>query len=268
MGLSGLRPVFIVMENPAVRVRQIHRWDLTPREASALQLRLRRRVRQTPFDPAGVRRVAGCDCAIGADSTLVASAVLIDAASLEVIEVSDARVPLAFPYVPGLLSFREVPGLLRAFEGLRLRPDIVLCDGQGRAHPRRFGLASHLGLLLGLPTIGVAKSRLIGEAAGEPRRKRGSWVDLTDGGEVIGRVLRTRDGVNPLYISVGHRVTLDDAVALVLATGGGYRIPEPTRLADRRVRALARSALEVGSMPAAIGVPSVRIRPMKKEGTR
>jgi deoxyribonuclease V len=171
---------------------------------------------------------------------IVASVVVLDIETHRVIETSDARVEAAFPYVPGLLSFREVPGLIAAFEGLRQRPDVVLCDGQGRAHPRRFGLACHLGLLLRLPTIGVAKSRLIGKTEREPRIGRGSWVDLLDRAEVIGRVLRSRDRVKPLYISIGHRVTLDDAVALTLKMGGGYRLPEPTRLADQRVRGLAR----------------------------
>lgn len=222
-----------------MRVRQIHPWELAPREASALQARLRRRVRQTPLRWDRIRRVAGCDCAI-AEGAIIASVVVLEARTRKVIEVSDARVEAAFPYIPGLLSFREIPGLLEAFKGLRRRPDVVLCDGQGRAHPRRFGLASHLGLLLGVPTIGVAKSRLIGEAKREPGARRGSWADLLDRGELVGRVLRTRDRVKPVYVSVGHRVTLEDAVALALAMGGGYRIPEPTRLADQRVGALAR----------------------------
>jgi deoxyribonuclease V len=166
--------------------------------------------------------------------------VVLDAGNLELLDTSVARGRAGFPYVPGLLSFREVPILLRAFEGLAHPPDAVLCDGQGRAHPRRFGLACHLGLLLDLPSVGVAKSRLTGEA-GEPGQKRGAWKPILDGGEEIGRLLRTRDRVRPLYISVGHRITLDDAVALVLKTGAGLRLPEPTRMADKHVGLLARS---------------------------
>ncbi len=222
-----------------MRVREIHGWRVTPREARALQALLRRRVRTMPLRWERIRRVAGCDCAIEG-KMIVASVVVLDSETRALIEASDARVEASFPYVPGLLSFREVPGLIKAFQGLRRRPDAVLCDGQGRAHPRRFGLACHLGLLLRVPTIGIAKSRLIGETKRDPRQRRGSWVDLRDGDEVIGRVVRSRDRVKPLYVSVGHRVTLDDAVALALKMGGGYRLPEPTRLADQRVRRLAR----------------------------
>ena len=134
--------------------------------------------------------------------------------------------------MPGLLSFREVPALLAALEALDQMPDLLLCDGQGLAHPRRFGLACHLGVLSGLPSIGVAKSRLIGEHA-EPGLEKGSWVPLLDDGETIGAVLRTRHGVRPLYISIGHRVALETAIAYVLACTPRYRLPETTRLADR-----------------------------------
>jgi deoxyribonuclease V len=231
-----------------MRARRLHPWDLTTRQAVAVQEKLRRRTLERPLDWSRLRRVAGCDAAVCGES-LVAAVVVLEAESLEVIEAAQAQRRPPLPYIPGLLSFREVPALLAAFERLKVVPDAVLCDGQGRAHPRRFGLACHLGLLLDLPSVGVAKSRLIGEAE-EPGPKRGSWTPIVHGEELIGRLLRTRDHVRPLYISVGHRITLDDAVALVLKMGGGRRLPEPTRLADKHVAQLSRSPVgsESGAM--------------------
>jgi deoxyribonuclease V len=155
----------------------------------------------------------------------------------EELEFAVARRPLTFPYVPGLLSFREIPAILAALEGLKESPDLIFCDGQGYAHPRRFGLASHLGVLLDVPTIGCAKSRLIGEPAvpGGPGARAGAWTPLLDDGERIGAVVRTRAGAQPLYISCGHRVSLERAVALTLEACDGPRIPLPTRRADRCV---------------------------------
>lgn len=225
-------------QNRPVRARAIHSWDLGPREAAALQERLRARVREEPLDWVRLRRVAGCDVAIDGES-LIAAVVVLDAATKGIIETAEARSPARFPYVPGLLSFREIPALLAAFEGIRRRPDALLCDGQGLAHPRRFGLACHLGLVLDLPSVGVAKSRLIGDAE-PPGRRRGSATPILHKGETIGSLLRSRDGVRPLYVSVGHRITIEDAVRLVLAMGGGFRLPEPTRLADQRVGFLKR----------------------------
>lgn len=225
-----------------MRIRPLHGWDLTPREAVRLQADLASRVREEPLDPGGLRRIAGCDVAVAGDH-LVASIVVMTSDASETLEISDARSPARFPYVPGLLSFREIPALLAAFSALRRRPDVVLCDGQGVAHPRRCGLASHLGLILDLPAIGVAKSRLCGEAE-DPAFARGSFSPLTDRGERIGMLLRTRDGVKPVFVSIGHRVTLEDARRIVLACGRGRRLPEPTRLADLRVRAAARAARE------------------------
>ena len=140
--------------------------------------------------------------------------------------------PTELPYIPGLLSFRELPAILAALQRLPTPPDLVLCDGQGRAHPRRFGIACHLGVTTGLATIGVGKSRLCGQH-GEPGPRKGSAVDLVDGEEVVGRVLRSRDRVRPLDISVGHRVSLQTAVDLVLDCTPRYRLPEPVRRADR-----------------------------------
>jgi deoxyribonuclease V len=146
---------------------------------------------------------------------------------------------LTFPYVPGLLSFREAPALLAALRKLKRTPNALMCDGQGLAHPRRLGIASHIGIICGLPTIGCAKSRLCGEET-MPARQRGSWTSLVDGDEEIGAVLRTQEGVNPLYVSVGHLCDLPTARQLVLHCATRYRLPEPTRLADRLVAAAKR----------------------------
>ena len=151
---------------------------------------------------------------------------------LKLVDCAVVRVPVRFPYVPGLLSFREIPPLLAAFDRLRVRPDLILCDGQGIAHPRRFGLASHLGVFCGVPTIGVAKSRLIGTHR-QPMQQRGAWVPLKDKGETIGVVLRTKANTQPVYVSVGHRVSLPGAVRYVMACTTKFRLPETTRWAHR-----------------------------------
>lgn len=174
------------------------------------------------------------------EERIAAAVVVVDLTTMETVAAATAESPVRFPYVPGLLSFREVPVLLEAFHALDAPVDAVLCDGQGRAHPRRFGLASHLGLLLDLPTVGVAKSRLVGEAR-EPGRRRGASTRIIHEGETVGRLLRTRDAVKPLWVSVGHEIDLDCAVALVLRCGGGFRLPEPTRRADRIVGDLLRA---------------------------
>ena len=155
------------------------------------------------------------------------------------IERAWAERPLEFPYVPGLLSFRELPALLAAMAKLRAEPDVIYCDAQGYAHPRRFGLACHLGVLLDRATVGCAKSRLIGEHRA-PGRAAGSWAALEDAGETIGAALRTRTDVKPIYVSTGHRVALPSAIQLVLAVCDGYRIPKPTRGADHFVEELKR----------------------------
>jgi deoxyribonuclease V len=202
----------------------------TPAEARALQTRLRGEL-VTEGEPQNVRLVAGTDVAAGRVGTLGRAAVVVIAyPSLEPVEVATFEDELRFPYVPGLLSFRELPLLLPAFARLRSVPDLVVVDGQGYAHPRRFGLASHLGLTLGLPTIGCAKSRLVGRSEPLPA-KRGARAPLIDHGERIGEVVRSRDGVAPLYVSVGHRIALDAAVSWILALTRGLRLPEPTRLA-------------------------------------
>jgi deoxyribonuclease V len=179
-----------------------------------------------------VRRVAGTDVAFEKKNTITRAAVAsLSYPSLELVEYKIARRPTSFPYVPGLLSFREIPAIIDALDQLEGQPDLVLCDGQGIAHPRRFGLACHLGVLTGLPTIGVAKSRLIGDHDAVPDKK-GSWVPLVHRDETIGAVLRTRTGVKPLYISAGHRVSLETAIEYVLGCLTRYRLPETTRWAD------------------------------------
>lgn len=209
-----------------------HPWTVTPGEAVAIQDALRTRVVTVDRLPV-IRHVAGVDVGFeqGGQVTRAAVAVL-GYPGLEPVDSAVARLPTCFPYVPGLLSFRELPAVLAAIEGIKVRPDVYLCDGQGLAHPRRFGIACHLGVLLDAPSIGVAKTRLIGSHA-EPPQAKGGWTPLMDGDEVIGAVLRTRAGVRPVYVSIGHRVCLDTAIRLVLACTKRYRLPETTRLAHR-----------------------------------
>jgi deoxyribonuclease V len=215
-----------------VKIRALHGWDLTPKEAMALQEELRGRVIRE--DRIGtVRRVAGVDVGFEQDGNVTRAAVaVLSFPGLELQDSALAREPTRFPYVPGLLSFREAPAVLEAFARLRLAPDLLLYDGHGFAHPRRFGIASHVGLLLDLPAIGVAKTRLIGEHGRVPAAK-GGWTPLTDGSEVIGAVVRTRAGVKPLFVSIGHRVSLETAVHHVMACVTRYRLPETTRWAHR-----------------------------------
>ena len=210
----------------------LHPWDLSPKEAVALQRELAGRVVRRGA-PRRVRRVAGADIAVGRGAKRATGAVVVlSYPELEILEVAVEEAPVTFPYVPGLLSFREAPVLRQAFRKLAGPIDLLFVDGQGYAHPRRFGLACHLGLLLDVPTVGVAKSRLLGEYE-EPGVEAGSRAGLVDAGETVGTVLRTRTAVRPLYVSVGHRIGLDEAVAWVLRCGRGYRLPEPARLADR-----------------------------------
>lgn len=214
--------------------RAPHRWAVSPRQAIAIQTRFAGRVRiERPTGP--LRFIAGADLAFSADgSQCIAGVVLWDAVEQTVVEERLAMRPVRFPYVPGLLSFREIPALLAAFRKLSRVPDAVICDGQGRSHPRRFGLASHVGVLLDLPTIGCAKSILIG-THGELGAARASRTPLRDKNECIGTVLRTQDGVKPVYVSIGHAIDLKTAEKLVLDCAVRYRLPEPTRLADRLV---------------------------------
>jgi deoxyribonuclease V len=176
---------------------------------------------------------------------LFAAVVVIRLPGFHVVETAGVRAQARFPYVPGLLSFRESPAGLEAWEKLRTRPDCLICDGHGYAHPRRFGFACHFGLLVDLPTIGLAKSVLVGRFD-PPGAARGSATDLTDAGEVIGAAVRTREGAEPVFVSVGHRIDLPRAVATVLACTAGYRLPEPAR----RAHALVNRLRESGGEPA------------------
>jgi deoxyribonuclease V len=215
-----------------ITLHHSHPWDVTPKVAIAIQQQLRTLVR-IGDDFAPPRRVAGVDVGFEENNTITRAAVaVLDFPSLQRVEQAIARVPTSFPYIPGLLSFREVPAVLAALGQLSVLPDMLLCDGQGIAHPRRLGIASHLGVLLDLPTIGVAKSRLVG-AYEEPGEEEGCWQPLHDGDELIGCVLRSRTGVKPLYVSPGHRVGFDTARELVLACTTRYRLPETTRWAHR-----------------------------------
>lgn len=209
-----------------------HTWNLTPSAAIALQHRLRTKVLRMGR-PREVRHVAGTDVGFerGGGITRAAVAVL-SFPGLELVDYAVSRQPTRFPYVPGLLSFREMPALLVALEQLHVLPDLILCDGQGYAHPRRFGIACHMGVTCGIPSIGVAKSRLIGEP-GQPMHRRGAWVPLKDQGETIGAVLRSKPYTQPIYVSIGHRVSLSLAVRYVMACTTQFRLPETTRWAHR-----------------------------------
>ena len=223
-----------------MRPRLEHRWDLTPKQAIALQRELSRRVVRND-DFRKIRCVAGADISLDKETnTGYAGVIVYSFPSLEEIERRWASGPLRFPYVPGLLSFREGPLLLKALAKLRTEPDLLLFDAQGIAHPRRFGLASHLGLVLDKPAIGVAKSRLCGTHS-EPAKRAGAWTKLRDRHETIGAVLRTRTNVKPVFISTGHRISLETAVELALACSDGTRIPRPTREADRWVAQLKKA---------------------------
>jgi deoxyribonuclease V len=209
-----------------------HSWKLTPSAAIALQHRLRSRVVRLGM-PRRIRHVAGVDVGFERGGGVMRAAVaVLTFPGLELVDHAVARLPTRFPYVPGLLSFREMPALLAALDRLRIPPDVILCDGHGLAHPRRFGIASHLGVYCGIPTVGVAKSRLTGEH-GSPAQRRGAWVPLRDRGETIGAVLRSKANTSPIYISIGHRVSLPAAVRLVLACTTRFRLPETTRWAHR-----------------------------------
>jgi len=238
--------------------RKMHRWDISPREAKEIQLALRERWEGADRLPR-IRTVAGVDAAFVVTQSqalrkpsrwsalreanrAIGGVVLYSYPELKEIERAYAVEPLRFPYVPGLLSFREIPVLLAALKKLCRVPDLIFCDAQGYAHPRRFGLASHLGVLLDKPTIGCAKSLLIG-THGELKQQAGNWIPLVDekaGREVIGAVVRTRDAVKPVYVSQGHRVSLQTAIRLTLEADSGFRIPRPTRDADQFVSEIKR----------------------------
>ncbi|HSA53800.1 MAG TPA: endonuclease V [Yinghuangia sp.] len=211
-------------------------WPTTAEEARALQDRLRPLVDATGSGPSPVRRVAGLDVAYAEGSDRLAAAVVVlDAVTLAVLECSVVRGRAQFPYVPGLFAFRELPSLLTALDGLSTAPDLLVCDGQGLAHPRRFGLACHIGVHTGIASIGVGKTAFVG-TYDPPAADRGAVSDLVLDGETVGAVLRTQAGVKPVFVSVGHGLDLATACRHVLALSPRYRLPETTRAADRACR--------------------------------
>src|SRR6266446_7434486 len=212
--------------------KQLHEWTLQQSEAVAIQRELASRVvREDRLDE--VHHIAGVDMAINEQNGMArAAVVLLSYPALDLIEQHVHEEPVRMPYIPGLLSFRETPAILGAFSLLKQQPELVMVDGQGIAHPRRLGIASHLGLWLDLPTIGCAKSILTGHHA-PLSEQAGAWVPLLDKGETIGAVVRTRTGVKPMIISSGHRISLETSLHYVLACCKGYRLPEPTRQADK-----------------------------------
>ncbi len=211
-------------------------WDepATVHEATEIQNRLRPLADLTSDGPAEVRFTAGLDVGYADDDTVTGAVVVLDA-GLKVVDQAVAREKARFPYVPGLFAFREIPPLLTALAQLSVTPDLLVCDGYGVAHPRRFGLACHLGVVTGLPAIGVAKTAFVGTYP-EPAPERGRWAPITLDGDTVGRALRTRTGVKPVYVSQGHRMSLDNACAQVLRLAPDFRLPEPIRLADRLSR--------------------------------
>jgi deoxyribonuclease V len=216
-----------------------HEWNLTPRQAMSLQTELQGQVsRADSFED--VQYVAGVDVGFEQHNTITRAAVaVLNLEDLSLKDIAIARLPCEFPYIPGLLSFREIPAVLLAMNALATQPDLLLCDGQGIAHPRRLGVASHLGVITGIPSIGVAKKRLIGQYK-EPENSKGAYQLLTDKEETIGAVLRTRVDVKPLFISIGHKISLETAINIVMGCITRYKLPETTRWAHR----LASGSLE------------------------
>ncbi len=224
-----------------MQIKKLHNWNVSYLEAAALQKQLASKVRFEPLEKSP-KLIAGLDCALSKDGKkIIACAVVVKLSGLELIETKTATQKVSFPYIPGLLSFREAPVCIAAVEKLKSEPDLFLIDGQGIAHPRRLGLASHLGLFFDKPTIGCAKSRLTGSFE-DPSLQKGSHSQLKDKDEVIGAVVRTRTNVKPVFVSVGNRCTLNDAIKTTLACTTKYRLPEPTRLAHQLVSKLRLKA--------------------------
>ena len=220
-----------------MKIKKLHNWNLSYSQAIALQKSLSRKVQMMELKTQP-KTIAGIDCAFSRDKKKIfACAVLLRLPSFELIETENAVQKLTFPYIPGLLSFREAPACIAAVEKLKHQPDAFIIDGQGIAHPRRLGLAAHLGLFFNKPTIGCAKSRLIGSFE-EPSLGKGSFSLLKDGRDIIGAVVRTRANVKPVFVSVGNKCLLKDAVKITLDCTTKYRIPEPARLAHQLVSAL------------------------------
>jgi deoxyribonuclease V len=216
-----------------MKILQPHPWPDGIKAAIEIQNSLRHKVIVTDQLPESIQHVAGVDMGFLANGTISRAAVaVLNFPNLQVVETATAHLPTSFPYIPGFLSFREIPAILEALSQIKTIPDIILCDGQGIAHPRGLGIASHLGVIVDMPTIGVAKSLLVGKHEVLPETK-GSWLPLIYREETVGAVLRTRDGVKPLYISVGHKISLSTALDVVLKCTTKYRLPETTRIADK-----------------------------------
>ena len=217
-----------------MQTKHLHNWRLSYPEAVKLQNRLAAQVKSTALKTKP-RIVAGLDCALSPDKNrIIAAAVVLSLPDFAVLETANAARKADFPYIPGLLSFREAPACIAVARKLKTTPNVFLIDGQGIAHPRRLGLAAHLGLFFDTPTIGCAKSRLVG-SFDEPSPQKGSFSLLKDCGAIIGAVLRTRNNVKPLFVSVGHKCLLQDAIKITIACTSKYRLPEPTRLAHQLV---------------------------------
>lgn len=212
-----------------------HDWNLSVSDAYLLQQEWSEKVVKTDI-LSNINMVAGVDVAYAKNSDrVIAAVVVLDAVSLAVVETAYADEVSSFPYIPGLFSFRELPAIVSAFEKLTIIPDLVVCDGQGLAHPRRFGLACHLGIMFDMPTIGCAKNRLIGTYV-DPESSRGSFSSLLSQGDIIGGVLRTQNNTKPVFVSVGHRISLVSALNWIIRLSPNYRLPETTRTADYAVR--------------------------------
>ncbi len=214
-----------------------HSWDVSPQEASKLQEELRKRIiLKKGFSK--TERIAGADISFSKKSNRAYAVVIVFSfPELKILEEQRAIGSLKFPYIPGLLTFREGPLLVEAFKKIKIEPDVIIFDGQGIAHPKRLGLATHMGILLDKPTIGCAKSKLIGTYQ-EPEREKGSYSLLKDDGEIIGAVLRTKEDISPIFVSPGHRIDLKSSIEIVLKCLRGYRLPEPTRQAHLLVNRL------------------------------
>jgi len=216
-----------------MKILQPHPWPDGIEAAVEMQNSLRHKVIVTDQLPESIQYVAGVDLGFLANGTISRAAVaVLNFPSLQVVETATAHLPTSFPYIPGFLSFREIPAILEALSQIKTIPDIILCDGQGIAHPRGLGIASHLGVIIDMPTIGVAKSLFVGKH-GVLSETKGSWLPLIYREETVGAVLRTRDGVKPLYISIGHKISLSTALDVVLKCTTKYRLPETTRIADK-----------------------------------
>jgi len=226
-----------------MKIKDLHSWNVPPKEAVQIQKKLAGLVSIKKLQR-GITSVAGTDISYDKNSdTLFAAVLVFTFPKFQLIEMRESVQKASFPYVPGLLSFREIPPLIDCFEQLETIPDVLLCDAHGMAHPRRFGLACHLGLLTGLSSVGCAKSRLTGKGS-EPDSEKGSWTPLIHEGCEIGRIVRTKNKVRPLYISTGNLVDLDSAVSITLQCCGKYRLPEPTRQAHLAVNRLRVKYIE------------------------